>query len=206
MNTTSSSIRAVIFDIGGVLVRTEDWSGRSKWERRLGLPPLGLSTLVFDCDPAMRASLGQGPDEAIWQHVAQECHLLPEELKQLRADFWSGDRPNQELLALVRSLRPRYKTGILSNAWPEMRDLNVQRFGLVEAVDEAIYSFQAGILKPDPSSYRCILDRLGVAPEQAIFVDDAERNIAGAQRVGMRTVRFTDTQQAIAELRHLLSI
>ena len=43
-----SIVHAVIFDIGGVLVRTEDWSGRRKWEERLGLPERGLSTIVFD--------------------------------------------------------------------------------------------------------------------------------------------------------------
>ncbi len=204
MNTNHSSIQAVIFDIGGVLVRTEDWSGRRKWEQRLGLPEWGLSTLVFDGELALRASTGQGPDEAIWQHVAQECHLAPDTLAQVRADFWSGDRPNQDLLAYLRSLRPHYKTGILSNAWAEMRDMNVQRFGLAEIVDETVYSFECGVLKPDPASYRFILARLGVEPGQAVFVDDAERNIHGAQALGLHTVRFSDTPQAIAELCALL--
>lgn len=206
MNTNHSSIQAVIFDIGGVLVRTEDWSGRRKWEQRLGLPEWGLSTLVFDGELALRASTGQGPDEAIWQHVAQECYLAPETLAQLRADFWSGDRPNQGLLAYLRSLRQHYKTGILSNAWAEMRDMNVQRFGLAEVVDETVYSFECGVLKPDPASYRFILARLGVEPGQAVFVDDAERNIRGAQALGLHTVRFSDTPQAIAELRALLDL
>ena len=204
MNTSGSAIQAVIFDIGGVLVRTEDWSGRRKWEQQLGLPEWGLSALVFDGELALRASVGQGLDEAIWEHVAQECHLSPETLAQLRADFWSGDRPNLDLLAYLRSMRPHYKTGILSNAWAEMRNMNVQRFGLADVVDEVVYSFECGILKPDPASYRFILARLGVEPGQAIFVDDAERNIRGAQALGLRTVQFRDTQQAITELRALL--
>jgi epoxide hydrolase-like predicted phosphatase len=205
MNAQSTPIRAVIFDIGGVLVRTEDWSGRRKWETRLGLPEWRLDALVFDCEPALRASTGRGTDEAIWQNVAQTYHLTPEMLAQLRADFWSGDRPNQALLAYVRNLRPHYKTGILSNAWPEMRDLNERRFGLVDVVDEVVYSFQSGVLKPDPASYRTILDRLGVQPAEAIFVDDAERNIRGAQALGMRTVRFGDTQQVLHDLQALLN-
>jgi epoxide hydrolase-like predicted phosphatase len=204
MNKSSSSIGAVMFEIGGVLVRTEDSVGRRKWERRLGLPEWGVSALVFDGVPALRASMGQGPDEAIWHSVAQACHLSSDVLAQLRADFWSGDRLNQDMLAYLRSLRPQYRTGILSNAWPEMRDMNVQRFGLVNVVDEVIYSFQCGLLKPDPGSYRLILDRLGVEPRQTVFVDDAERNIIGARALGMITVQFSDTQQAITELRALL--
>jgi epoxide hydrolase-like predicted phosphatase len=206
MNTLRSSYRAVIFDIGGVLVRTEDWSGRRLWEQRLGLPEWGLNALVFDGELALCASTGAGSDEAIWQQVAQRHHLTPEVLAQLRADFWRGDRLNEALLAYVRALRPRYKTGILSNAWAEMRDLNVQRFGLGQVVDETVYSFECGLLKPDAASYRYILDRLCAQPEQAIFVDDAERNILGAQALGMTTVRFIETHQAIAELNELLGV
>ena len=206
MNINRSSYQAVIFDIGGVLVRTEDASGRRQWEQRLGLPARGLDALVFDGESALRASIGAGSDEAIWQQVAQRHPLTPETLAQLRADFWRGDRLNEALLAYVRALRPRYKTGILSNAWAEMRDLNVQRFGLDRVVDETVYSFECGLLKPDPASYRYILDRLGVQSERAIFVDDAERNILGAQALGMATVRFVETRLAIAELNELLGV
>ena len=204
MVTSSVSPRAVIFDIGGVLVRTEDWSGRRKWENHLGLPEWALSTLVFECAAAIQASTGRGHDEAIWQFVGEKCGLDPHDLSILRADFWSGDRLNRELADYVNQLRPQYTTGILSNAWPEMRDLNVDRFGLKGLVDETVYSFETGILKPDPRSYLHVLRKLKVQANEAIFVDDAERNILAAQVVGMRTVLFKKTTQAITDLNYLL--
>lgn len=206
MVTTTVSPRAVIFDIGGVLVRTEDWSGRRKWENHLGLPERALSTLVFECAAAIQASTERGHDEAIWQFVGEKCGLDLRDLSNLRADFWSGDRLNRELADYVCQLRPQYTTGILSNAWPEMRDLNVGRFGLKGLVDETVYSFETGILKPDPRSYLYVLGRLKVQANEAIFVDDAERNILAAQGVGMRTVLFQNTTQAITDLNYLLGV
>ncbi len=204
MGLKTAAPRAVVFDIGGVLVRTEDWSGRRRWERRLGLPIRGLNALVFDCGPAILASTGRGPDEAIWRYVGRKYGLRPDEQAQLREDFWSGDGPNGVLVEFLSRLRPRHKTGILSNAWPEMRDLNVNRFGLGNVVDVTVYSFEVGVLKPAPRSYRCVLEKLGVRAREAVFVDDTVRNIEGAREVGMRTVLFQDTDQTIADLTVLL--
>jgi glucose-1-phosphatase len=198
------AIRAVIFDIGGVLVRTEDWSGRAKWEARLGLPPRSLTNQVFDSEAALQAERGEAPDAAIWQSVAAQYALSPDDAAQLRADFWSGDRLNVELLAFARGLRPRWRTAILSNAWPEMRDLNVSRFGLGGVVDEAVYSFDIGVLKPDPGAYQAVLRRLNVQASEAVFVDDSAANIAGARAVGLQVVHFTDTHKAVDELSGLL--
>jgi putative hydrolase of the HAD superfamily len=202
----SQEIQAVIFDIGGVLVRTEDWSGRRKWEQARGLEEWALSTLVFDCEAALLASTGRGTDEAIWQQVAAQLHLTPEQAAALRSDFWAGDRRNEELCRFLHALRPRFKTGILSNAWSEMRDLNVQRFGLGDAVDHAVYSFQIGLLKPDPRAYAAVLQRLGVPAGEAVFVDDAERNIVGARAVGLHTVGYQNNAQTIQALTELLGL
>ena len=198
------TLQAVIFDIGGVLVRTEDWSGRAKWEARLGLPERALATLVFDSDAAMQAALGAGPDRAIWEHVARTLKLDAEQLGQLRADFWSGDRLNTELLQFLRNLRPRWRTGILSNAWPEMRDMNVSMFGLDQVVDETIYSFEVGLLKPDPRIFEVAAQRLGVPAARVVFVDDFPQNVVAARTAGLSAVQFMDTPQTIAELRQLL--
>ena len=64
------TIRAVIFDFGGVIVRTEDQSPRLKWAERLGVTPEVLSATVFDSEAAAEATIGRVPAEAIWAHVA----------------------------------------------------------------------------------------------------------------------------------------
>ncbi len=197
-------IRAVIFDFGGVLVRTEDASGRRKWEQRLGLSPGELDRLVFASDLAQRSMIGQATQRDVWSHIAARYGLDDIALQQMRRDFWSGDRLDEDLVQFLGMLRPRYKTAILSNAWPGARRMFTEHFQLHTVVDEFIISSEEGIAKPDPRIYQIALQRLSVQPHEAIFVDDFPENIEGAQRLGITAVLFHNTSQVIAEVqRHL---
>ncbi len=198
------SIRAVIFDFGGVIVRTEDQQGRLKWAERLGVPPEELYRTVFDSELAGRATMGQAPAEAVWDHVAATFGLDAASLAQLRTDFFAGDQRDDLLVAFMEGLRPAYRTGILSNAWSDGRSIIAGRFGLGSAVDDLVISAEVGMAKPDPRIFTLALERLGVRPDEAIFVDDFQRNIDAAHAVGMYAVHFRGREQAITEVRTVL--
>ena len=201
----TTSIQAVLFDIGGVLLRTEDQGPRRKWELKLGLPPRGLSDAVFNSDVAIRASLGQATQQDVWRAVAERFQLDDAKLRDLQRDFWSGDRLDDRLVQYVIGLRPRYKTGIISNAWLGVRGLYADWFGLDHSlVDVMVYSGEVGVAKPDPRIYRHALEQLGVTAEASVFVDDFVENIDGARAVGMQTVQFKTADQALADLKALL--
>lgn len=184
-------ITAVLFDFGGVLLRTEDPAGRQRWETRLGLAPHGLSRLVFDSDTARRATAGQATVAEVWDHVATTLQLEPGVLAELQKDFWSGDRLDTELVALIRSLRPRYKTAILSNAWPDGRALFTELFSAADTFDTFIISSEEGLAKPDARLYQLAVERLGVAPAEAVFVDDFLHNVEGARAAGLHAIHYT---------------
>ena len=198
------SIRAVIFDFGGVLVRMEDLSGQRKWEKRLGLREGELANAVFRSEVTDRSMIGKATEADVWNHVAASYSLSDEEMDEIRHDFWSGDQLDAELVGFLRDLRPRYKSAILSNAWPGSREIFTQTFGLGDVVNEMIISAEEGVAKPDARIYQIALSRLGVQPEDAIFVDDLVENVHGAQAVGMRSVRFESTEQTIAAVREFL--
>lgn len=198
------TIQAVIFDMGGVLLRSEDESGRRKWEQRLGLAEGELAEIVFNSPISQQATVGRATDEDIWAHVASRFALDYDTLRQLRRDFWSGDRVDTELADFLRSLRPRYKTAILSNAWPGARKALTERWGLHTAVDEMIISAEEGVAKPDPAIYHIALRRLGVGPAGAVFVDDMAANVEAARALGMHGVQFRTREQAIAEVQAIL--
>jgi putative hydrolase of the HAD superfamily len=63
-----------------------------------------------------------------------------------------------------------------------------------------VYSHEEGLQKPDPRFYRIVTDRLGVRPDEAVFLDDHEICVQGACDVGMAAVLFGDNEQAIADL------
>ena len=199
-------IRAVFWDLGGVLVRTHDWSGRSRWEKRVGLLPHELERIVFRGEMGVRATLGQADVDDVWTWVLQQLKLPESERDALSRDFFSGDRVDEKLVEFIRSLRPAYKMGMISNAWPNLRQWIENEWYIADAFDHIVISAEVGIAKPDPRIYHLALDGMGVAADEAVFIDDFEENIDGAGAVGMHAIHFKDPKQATSDLRNLLDL
>ena len=197
-------IRAVFFDIGGVLLRMEHHDKRHGWEARLGLPREYLTRLVFHSEIAARGMIGEVPEEAIWKYVAETLRLSDEQLPQFHSDFWEGDQLDADLAQFMQALRPRYKVGIISNALSSARSAMNRRFNLDRYVDDAIYSAEVKLIKPDPRIFQLALERLKVQAEAAVFVDDVLENVQAAQSLGMRGVQFKNPEQTITEIRRYL--
>ncbi len=201
---TSFSIRAVCFDFGGVLMRTVDPSPRLRLAERLGLPLETLVRVIFDSESARQASLGKVRVEEHWQWVMQELNLPLQEAESIAMAFFQGDEIDVELVDFIRSLRPAYRTALISNAWSDLREF-VTRQQIADAFDEIVVSAEEGLMKPDPRIYHLALQRLGVAPQEAVFVDDFRENVEAAQAIGMHAVHFVQPQVALQELKRLLS-
>ncbi len=200
-----SEIKVVFWDLGGVLVRTEDRSKREQWEQRLGMEPRQLDRLIFGGEMGRKAALGQASVEEVWESVRQELDLSLNEREQLARDFWQGDDLDEELVAFIRGLRARFQTGLISNAWLELRELLEGHWHIDDAFDDLVISAEVGLVKPDPAIYKLALERLNVEADQAVFVDDFTQNIAAAADVGMHAVHFTDPEQAVMNVNQLIA-
>lgn len=184
-------IKAVIFDVGGVLLRTADQSGRQKWETRLGLPPGGAEAIVLNSEMGYQAQRGEISTEMLWTWVGARLKL-GNDLTQFRQDFWQGDFVDQSLVALVRKLRQRYQLAIISNAMDSLTE-TLTEYALLDEFDLIVGSAYEGIMKPDPVIYERTLHRLGVSPQESVFIDDSSANIAGAKALGINAILFTST-------------
>jgi epoxide hydrolase-like predicted phosphatase len=198
------NIRAVIFDFGGVIERTLDPEPRVGLATRVGLTREELEQAVFDTETARHAALGQVSPDDLWDSICDNLQLARAERREVERAFWGGDQLNTELLDFIRSLRPQYKTALLSNAWLDLRPLITDVLKIADAFDAIIISSEVGVMKPDPPIYGHVLQELGVAPNEAVFVDDALRNVEGARAIGMHAIQFKETGQVIAELKQLL--
>ena len=201
-----ASIRAIIFDFGGVLVRMSDNTPRLRLAERLGVPLSQLDDLVFFSDSAQKASQGEFTIQQHWEAVRVELGIPPDEMPKFLQQYWSADDVNYELLAYIRTLRPRYKVGLLSNAWDDLRQTLHERWNIDGLFDELIISAEVHLMKPDPRIYHLAVERLGVRAEEAVFIDDMVSNVDAAQAEGLFSIQFHDTQQVIAELQHLLAL
>jgi putative hydrolase of the HAD superfamily len=195
-----TEIRAVYWDLGGVLLRTMDRSRRRRWEARLGLAEGELDEAVFGCAASRRATLGQSTSEAVWQEVQGRFQLSQAQIDALSADFFADDRVDLALLDVLRQLRPFYRIGMISNAWPDARQILDERLHISSYFDAVITSAEVGYAKPHPHIYRQALRILGMAPEQSVFIDDFAENIEAACALGMRTIQFFTPEQTLAEL------
>jgi putative hydrolase of the HAD superfamily len=126
-----------------------------------------------------------------------------ERLGEFYQRFFGGDRLDSELMAYIRGLRPAYKTGLISNGMSGTRAMIEGPWRMAPLFDAVVISGESGIMKPDPRIYLLALQQLEVQPEQAVFIDDFEHNIAGAQAIGMHAIHYRDNPHLFEDLRAL---
>ncbi len=193
-------IRAVVFDIGGVLEINPDTGWESKWEQRLGLTLEDIDRRLVST--GRDGSLGTCTEEE-WRAGLREVTGLD----QAQADEFMGDlwhwylgTLNVELTAFLAGLRPRYQTGILSNSFVGARRREEELYRFHEMTDDIVYSHEVGLTKPDRRIYALTCQRLGVQSAEVIFLDDAAPNVIAAGEFGMHGILFKDNAQAIADI------
>jgi len=198
------TIRAVVFDIGGVLEITPDTGWGERWEARLHLKPGELNERLMDV--WKDGSSGKISEVEVEQRIGEIMGMDQEQVEAFMADLWEEylGELNIELATYFASLRPRYQTAILSNSFAGARGKEQERYQFAEMCDLIIYSHEEGIAKPDRRIYELTCERLGVQPAEMIFLDDVERCVAAARESGIHAILFQNTAQAIADIQACL--
>lgn len=159
--------------------------------------PLYLKTRV----PYDRGDLLPGE---YWQNFARQAGVtvdeqLIEQLRQVDKVMWS--RPNEPMIRWLPQIHAAgFKTAILSNMPTDMADHVREIFPWLAAFDHHIFSAEVRSAKPEPAIYRHAIEALGVAPPEALFIDDREENLAGARAMGMRGIRYQSVEQLREDL------
>jgi len=209
------AIRVVVFDIGGILEVIPDGGDptrlfpqmMSRWEARMGTPAGELERRLLEMDERQRLTYKDDEigarSEAQWIAGLRQATGWDEPtLDAFMQDFWDiyCGNPNPELYAYLASLRPRYRTALLSNSGDGARREEEKRYHFSELVERAIYSHEEGVAKPDPRIYAIACEKLGVQPDEMVFLDDVERNVTAASEYGIHAILYRDNAQAIAEI------
>ena len=193
-------VRGVIFDFGGVLIDMR-WDVSAGLEEAHGLPRHALLETLYRTPTWRDIERGQG-DLHAWR---REAHRLLEEqagraLPRLHDAWLAARHLIRANVALARRLRPAYRTAILSNADSSLRG-RLRELGIHDLVDTVISSAEEGVAKPDAEIYRRAAERIGLAPEGCVFVDDADANVRAAETLGMRGILYrVDRGQDLAML------
>lgn len=197
-------VKAILFDFGGVLVRTENYGPRHTWDERLGLPTGSVERAVHHSDIWIQAQLGRITPRAYWKGVAELLYMREDNTEELRRDYFSGDRLNHRLVQLIRNLREDgYRVALLSNDSLELEN-RLHQLEIHPLFDHILISAQMGVMKPDPTAFRAALHAIQAAPHEVVLVDDTLANVRAAQALGLHAILFRPDTDVRIELAHYL--
>jgi putative hydrolase of the HAD superfamily len=208
----SPDFKSVVFDFGGVLItpittlidEVAGWHGVDMVEMLDVL--MGPREESTSDHPWHRAERGELTTAALQAEVAPFAAaagltLRGDEYERLLCGEFEV---HDEMLDRIASLRAEgYSIGLLTNSFKEFRAL-LERHVDFDLFDVVVDSSEVGHRKPEPAIYAVMAERLGVDPEQIVYLDDFAANLEGARRAGWTTIHVTDVTKALQELDHLL--
>jgi epoxide hydrolase-like predicted phosphatase len=196
--------KGLLVDFGGVLT-TDVFASFAAFCEQEGLETDTVRDR-FMKDPHARELLadletGKLTEEEFEPKFAQVLEVEPDNLVDR---LFAGMRADEAMLsALVASRRGGVKTGLISNSWGKGR---YDRSKFPELFDGVVISGEEGMRKPEPRMYELGAERIGLAPEECVFVDDLPFNLKPARELGMTTVLHRDAAETIPELERLLGV
>ena len=195
------TVKAAVFDIGGVLEIVDDdaWQGAwvSRWEAFAGVP-----------EGTLRRSPFSGHSEGAFRaRLVSTLRLGPTDADRAMAEWWDAycGTPDARLIDFAASLSPGLLIATLSNSGDGARREEQQRYGFEDLFDLMIYSHEVGVEKPDPAIYSLTQQRLGVEPHEIVFLDDRLSAVEGAAAAGWHAVLHESTPQSIGRMREIIA-
>jgi putative hydrolase of the HAD superfamily len=196
------TIEAVIFDFGGVILDLTNTRTRTHldgWARRLGLTRSALTEALWGQN-WHELERGQIDDEVYHGRLGAALGLPDEEaVRRFQTEFYAGEQLFDSMLDLIARLRQAgCQAALLTNAFADLDQVTLRKWGLDLAATFDVYvnSALVKLAKPDPAIYQLALERLGVRPEQAIFIDDNLENVQAAAQLGIHAIHM-DSPQAL---------
>jgi len=184
-------IKALIFDWGGVLSMNGSWRSISKKSSpKFNRSPEEIYEIVMKYwEPAR---VGKISSDEFWKNVANGLGV---DMKTLKETVLYLDKADEDMISYVKSFQGKYKLAILSNQIEGWLGELIDDLNLNEVFDVIIISSVVKMKKPDIEIYKEVAKRLEVRPEECVFIDDYKRNLPPAEKLGMRTILFTDKNE-----------
>jgi putative hydrolase of the HAD superfamily len=208
-------IKAVIFDWGGVLVDNPVPGMLTYCAQQLAVSKKRLIHIYREF--AHDFQTGRISDKILWGKISDELSMNNRRIQNMKR-VKSLERPpdllwlnafkrvyklKKNMFHLAMTLKNNgYKIGLLSNTEKKIMEFYYRQLNY-DMIDVAIFSCAEGVAKPDESLYHIILNRMGLAAGESVFIDDKMENVKSAQLIGMKTIIFQNQKQVIQALQNL---
>ena len=179
-----TKIKAIIFDLGGVLI---DFSGMTDIRSMMRKDP-GLDAIRprwITCPTISAFERGEISSDIFVSEFTQtwDLQIEPDDFISVFKSWIKGTLPGTEQLLV--SLRPHYTLACLSNTNPLHWSQMMHDIGLYSQLDQHFASHTLGRMKPDPNVFADVCAEMGFAPSEVVFFDDGVENIEGAKQAGL---------------------
>lgn len=210
-------IKAIIFDLGGVLmtdVPLKQIAGALA--KKSSLPEDKIHAHLYPTEHWNLLTLGKITEDEYWDNflkaskISEKLEVRSEKLKkELKKKVRSSLYPLNHAPRLVNLLKNhpfdhaqdlRCKLAILSNHAKEWSEYMQQKFDLFKSFDSIIFSCDVGFRKPDPKIYKIALEQLQCEAKECVLIDDKKRNTDAAEKLGIKGIVFEEYLKLVEEL------
>lgn len=193
----ADEIKAIIFDVGGVLFRankdvhtymsTNLNIRRAIWSKKIE-PEYSL---------AVKGIISK---EKTLKNISKKLGIPRERLEKVWTNCYKRYKKDILLINLTKKLKKRYKIAILSDQWQLAKEI-FRQVGFHNHFNQAIFSCDVGTRKPELRIYKIALKKLKLKPQECVFIDNLEKNLRPAKKLGMKTILFEDINQLKKDLK-----
>jgi putative hydrolase of the HAD superfamily len=189
MESSNSTIAAVLLDIGNVMIHFDYLRAAKRYVEATGLDLPTIEKHFYFSACERQYSRGEISTQAFFQNLSKDLDLKLdfETFARIWNDiFWAND----EVGEIVRSLKGRYRLGSISNT----NDLHfrywMESFPVLGLIDDFFPSHRVGARKPEAAIFQAALAGMKLAGPQTVFIDDMEENVRAAEAVGMHGITY----------------
>ncbi len=200
--TPQPVIKAVIFDLGNVLIAVDEMRALDRMAARSGKTRSDLESYVMLTPFTNQLALGQLSPQQFYEIVRRDTGFKGDfaEFARIWSDVFT---PIEPMIALAHRLKGRVTRLILSNTNAIHMDYVLGKFPIVREVEGLMLSYEVGLLKPDPRIYELTVQRFKLLAECAVFIDDIPTNVEAARAAGLHGIHYQNPDQVRLELTKL---
>jgi putative hydrolase of the HAD superfamily len=206
----SSSIEVILFDLGNVILPFNNYQIAEKLsrfsQRRVFQDPQEIFSYLFNREKGVINDFDEGrvspPDffQSIKKYLGLSISF--EEFVPIWADIFIE---NQEVSEIIRSLKGRWRLGLLSNTDPLHFSYILSKFPIISTFEKFILSYEVGFKKPHVRIFQKAIEWASVEPQKILFIDDTKGHVEAALSLGIKGIHFISAEQLKKELRMKLN-
>ena len=185
-------IKAILFDIGGVLVKVDSSESIQKLSQKLEVSPEKIQQGMTR-DLLNEYEKGHLTSNQFYEQLLINCGSSKTMAMETFKGYWLDVLfPCTESVAFLQRATQDLPVWFLSNTNDFHYDLLMQDFPFMKWVKGGTYSFMVGSMKPEPHIYEIAIKKSGFRPEEILFIDDLEENVQAAQDQGINIIHYVD--------------